>query len=42
MALNDISTEQAAATEKKKTAAGQLLDYLATNPDAKIRFKHQI
>jgi hypothetical protein len=38
MPLNDISTEQTAATEKRKTAAGQLLDYLATHPDAKIRF----
>jgi hypothetical protein len=39
MALNDIATEQIAATEKTKTAAGQLLDYLATHPDAKIRFQ---
>jgi hypothetical protein len=39
MALNDISTEQTAATEKTKTAAGQLLDYLGTHPDAKIRFQ---
>jgi hypothetical protein len=39
MALNDIATEQTAATEKTKTAAGQLLDYLATHPDAKIRFQ---
>jgi hypothetical protein len=39
MALNDLATEQTAATEKTKTAAGQLLDYLATHPDAKIRFQ---
>jgi hypothetical protein len=39
MALNDIATEQTAATEKTKTAAGQLLDYLATHPDANIRFQ---
>jgi hypothetical protein len=39
MELNDIATEQTAATEKTKTAAGQLLDYLATHPDAKIRFQ---
>jgi hypothetical protein len=36
--LNDIATEQTTATEKTKTATGQLLDYLATHPDAKIRF----
>jgi hypothetical protein len=39
VALNDIATEQTAVTEKTKTAAGQLLDYLATHPDAKIRFQ---
>jgi hypothetical protein len=39
MALNDLATEQTAATEKTKTTAGQLLDYLATHPDAKIRFQ---
>jgi hypothetical protein len=38
MPLNDIAAEQTAATEKTKTAAGQLLDYLATHPDATIRF----
>jgi hypothetical protein len=37
MPLNDIATEQMTTTEKTKTAAGQLLDYLATHPDAKIR-----
>jgi hypothetical protein len=40
MALNDIAADQTAATEKTKTAVGQLLDYLVTHPDAKIR--HQI
>jgi hypothetical protein len=39
MALNDIATEQTTATEKTKTAAGQLLDYLATHPDVRIRFQ---
>jgi hypothetical protein len=39
MALNDIATEQTVATEKTKTAAGQLLDYLATHPNANIRFQ---
>jgi hypothetical protein len=39
MALNDLATEQTAATEKTKTATGQLLDYLATHPDANIRFQ---
>jgi hypothetical protein len=38
MPLNDIATEQTTATENTKTAAGQLLDYLTTYPDAKIRF----
>jgi hypothetical protein len=38
MPLNDIPTEQTTATEKTKTAAGQLLDYMATHPDATIRF----
>jgi hypothetical protein len=38
MPLNDIATEQSKATKKTKTAAGQLLDYLATYPEAAIRF----
>jgi hypothetical protein len=38
MPLNDIATEQTTATEKTKTAAGQLLDYLVSHPDATIRF----
>jgi hypothetical protein len=37
MPLNDIAKEKTRATEKTKTAAGQLLDYLVTHPDAKIR-----
>jgi hypothetical protein len=37
MPLNDISTEQTTATEKTQTSAGQLLDYLATHPDATLR-----
>jgi hypothetical protein len=36
--LNEFATEQTTATEKTKTEAGQLLDYLATHPDATIRF----
>jgi hypothetical protein len=36
--LNDIAREQTTEAEKTKTAAGQLLDYLATHPDATIRF----
>jgi hypothetical protein len=38
MPLNDIATEQTTATKKTKTAAGHIFDYLATHPDAKIRF----
>jgi hypothetical protein len=38
MPLNAIATEQTTETEKTKTAAGQLLDYLATHPDTTIRF----
>jgi predicted protein tyrosine phosphatase len=36
--LNDIATEQAKATEKNQAATNQLLDYLATHPDATIRY----
>jgi hypothetical protein len=36
--LNDISTEQTQATEKTQAATNQLLDYLATHPDATIRY----
>jgi hypothetical protein len=35
--LNDIATEQTKATEKTQ-AANQRLDYLATHPDATIRY----
>jgi hypothetical protein len=38
MPLNDITTEQTKATEKTQAAANQLLDYLATHPDATIRY----
>jgi hypothetical protein len=38
MSLNDIATEQTKATEKRQAATNQMLDYLATHPDAKIRY----
>jgi hypothetical protein len=38
MPLNDIATEQTKATEKTQSATNQLLDYLATHPDATIRY----
>jgi hypothetical protein len=38
MPLRDISTEQTNATEKTQAATNQLLDYLATQPDAAIRY----
>jgi hypothetical protein len=38
MPLNDIATEQTKATEKTQAAMNQLLDYLATHPDAAIRY----
>jgi hypothetical protein len=38
MTLNDIEREETTAIEKAKTAAGQLLDYLSTHPDATLRF----
>jgi hypothetical protein len=38
MPLNDIATEQTKATEKNQAAMNQLLDYLATHPDATIRY----
>jgi hypothetical protein len=38
MPLNDITTEQTEATEKAQAATNQLLDYLATHPDATIRY----
>jgi hypothetical protein len=38
MPLNDIATEQIKATEKTQAATNQMLDYLATHPDATIRY----
>jgi hypothetical protein len=38
MPLNDIVTEQTKATDKTQAATSQLLDYLATHPDATIRY----
>jgi hypothetical protein len=38
MPLNDISIEQTKATLKKQVAEDQPLDYLATHPDATIRY----
>jgi hypothetical protein len=38
MPLNDITTEQTKATEKTQAATNQMLDYLATHPDATIRY----
>jgi hypothetical protein len=38
MLLNDIATEQTKATEKTQATTNQLLDYLATHPDATIRY----
>jgi hypothetical protein len=36
--LNDITTEQSKAKKKTQAATYQLLDYLATRPDATIRY----
>jgi hypothetical protein len=38
MPINDIATEQTKATEKTQAATNQLLDNLATHPDATIRY----
>jgi hypothetical protein len=38
MPLNDIAAKQTKATEKTQAATNQLLDYLATHPDATIRY----
>jgi hypothetical protein len=38
MPLNGIATEKTKATEKTQDATNQLLDYLATHPDATIRY----
>jgi hypothetical protein len=37
MPLNDIATDQIKATEKTQAATNQMLDYLATHPEATIR-----
>jgi predicted protein tyrosine phosphatase len=39
MTLNDIATEQTKATEKTQAATNQMLDYLATHPEARIRYQ---
>jgi hypothetical protein len=38
MPLNDIATEQTKATAKTQAATNKLIDYLATHPDATIRY----
>jgi hypothetical protein len=38
MPLNDIATEKTKATEKNQAATNRFLDYLATHPDATIRY----
>jgi hypothetical protein len=38
MPLNDIATEQTKVTEKTQAATNQMLDFLATHPDATIRY----
>jgi hypothetical protein len=38
MPINDIATEQTKATEKTQAATNQMLDYLATHPDATILY----
>jgi hypothetical protein len=38
MPFNDITTEQTKATEKTQAVTNQLLDYLATHPDATITY----
>jgi hypothetical protein len=38
MTLNDIATEQTKSNEKTQAATNQLLDYLATHPDAIIKY----
>ena len=37
-AISSIASEQADATEKTEKNEKQLLDYLATRPNAKVRF----
>ena len=38
-ALSEIASEQANPTERTKKKVNQLLDYMATNPNAKIQFR---
>jgi hypothetical protein len=38
MQLNDTPTEQTKVTEKRQAITNQMLDYLATHPDATIRY----
>jgi hypothetical protein len=38
MPINDIATQQTKEKEKAQAATNQLLDYLATHPDATIRY----
>jgi predicted protein tyrosine phosphatase len=38
MPINDIATEQTKATEKTQAASNKIFDYLATHPDATIRY----
>jgi hypothetical protein len=38
MPLNDIGEEQTKAMEKTQATTNQMLDYLATHPDATIRY----
>jgi hypothetical protein len=38
MPINDISIEQTKATDKTQATTNQILDYLATHPDATIRY----
>jgi hypothetical protein len=38
MPINDIATEQTKATEKTQAATNQMVEYLATHPDATIRY----
>jgi hypothetical protein len=38
MPLNDIATEQTKATERTQAATNKMLDYLATHPEATLRY----
>jgi hypothetical protein len=38
MPLNDMAMEQTKATEKTQAATNQMLDYVATHPDATTRY----